>query len=210
MTVSRSSESKFITLEGIDGAGKSTHLGWLASLLRSSGKSVIVTREPGGTCLGEGLRELLLDSAQSMHAETEALLMFAARREHLDKIILPALDRGDWVVSDRFTDASFAYQGGGRGLAVEKLDKLEHWVQGEFQPDLTLYFDVTVELGRQRIDAIKPADRFEAEQDDFFQRVRNAYLERARRFPRRISVIDANRPLDQVKKSVEEIILSFC
>ena len=168
-------------MEGIDGAGKSTHLGWLASLLRSRGKSVVVTREPGGTRLGEGLRELLLDSDQAMHPETEALLMFAARREHLDKIILPALDRGDWVISDRFTDASFAYQGGGRGLAMEKLDKLEHWVQGEFQPDLTLYFDVTVELGRQRIDAIKPADRFEAEQDEFFGRVRNAYLERARR-----------------------------
>jgi dTMP kinase len=210
MTVSRSSKSKFITLEGIDGAGKSTHLGWLASLLRSRGKSVVVTREPGGTRLGEGLRELLLDSDQAMHAETEALLMFAARREHLDKIILPGLDRGDWVISDRFTDASFAYQGGGRGLAMEKLDKLEHWVQGEFQPDLTLYFDVTVELGRQRIDAIKPADRFEAEQDEFFRRVRNAYLERARRFPQRISVIDANQPLEEVKESVEKIILSFC
>ncbi len=210
MTVSRSSKSKFITLEGIDGAGKSTHLGWLANLLRSRGKSVVVTREPGGTLLGEGLRELLLDSDQAMHAETEALLMFAARREHLDKIILPALDRGDWVISDRFTDASFAYQGGGRGLAMEKLDKLEHWVQGEFQPDLTLYFDVTVELGRQRIDAIKPADRFEAEQDEFFRRVRDAYWERARRFPQRISVIDANQPLEGVKKSVEKIILSFC
>ena len=210
MTVSGSSKSKFITLEGIDGAGKSTHLGWLATLLRSKGKSVVVTREPGGTRLGEGLRELLLDSDQAMHAETEALLMFAARREHLDKIIFPALDRGDWVISDRFTDASFAYQGGGRGLPTDKLDKLEHWVQGEFQPDLTLYFDVTVELGRQRIDAIKPADRFEAEQDEFFGRVRNAYLERARRFPQRISVIDANQPLEQVKKSVEKIILSFC
>jgi dTMP kinase len=210
MTVSRSSKNKFITLEGIDGAGKSTHLGWLASLLRSRGKSVVVTREPGGTRLGEGLRELLLDSDQAMHPETEALLMFAARREHLDKVILPALDRGDWVISDRFTDASFAYQGGGRGLAMEKLDKLEHWVQGEFQPDLTLYFDVTVELGRQRIDAIKPADRFEVEQDEFFGRVRNAYLERARRFPRRISVIDANQTLEEVKESVEKIILSFC
>ncbi|MEO8992405.1 MAG: dTMP kinase [Nitrosospira sp.] len=204
------SKSKFITLEGIDGAGKSTHLGWLASVLRGRGKSVVVTREPGGTRLGERLRELLLDCGQAMHAETEALLMFAARREHLDKVILPALDRGDWVISDRFTDASVAYQGGGRGLATEKLDKLEHWVHGEFQPDLTLYFDVTVESGRRRINAIKPADRFEAEQDEFFGRVRDAYLERACRFPRRISVVDANQPLEEVKKSVEKIILSFC
>lgn len=210
MTVSGPSKSKFITLEGIDGAGKSTHLDWLAGILRSRGKSVVVTREPGGTRLGEALRELLLDSGQAMHAETEALLMFAARREHLDKIILPALDRGNWVISDRFTDASFAYQGGGRGLATEKLDKLEHWVQDKFQPDLTLYFDVTVELGRQRINAIKSADRFEGEQDEFFRRVRNAYLERACRFPQRISVIDANQPLEKVKQSVEKIILSFC
>ena len=210
MTVSGPSKTKFITLEGIDGAGKSTHLDWLAGILRSRGKSVVVTREPGGTRLGEALRELLLDSGQAMHAETEALLMFAARREHLDKIILPALDRGDWVISDRFTDASFAYQGGGRGLATEKLAKLEHWVQEEFQPDLTLYFDVTVELGRQRINAIKSADRFEGEQDEFFRRVRNAYLERARQFLQRISVIDASQPLEDVKKSVEKIILRFC
>jgi dTMP kinase len=145
-----------------------------------------------------------------MHAETEALLMFAARREHLDKIILPALERGDWVISDRFTDASFAYQGGGRGLATSKLDDLEQWVQGEFQPDITLYFDVTVKLGRQRINAIKPADRFEKEQDEFFERVRNAYLERARKFPCRIRAIDSNRPLEEVKKSLNEIIASIC
>ncbi len=201
---------KFITLEGIDGAGKSTHLGWLENVLRSKGKTVVVTREPGGTPLGETLRELLLDNNETMHAETEALLMFAARREHLDKVILPALARGDWVISDRFTDASFAYQGGGRGLATQKLDDLEQWVQGNLQPDLTLYFDVTVELGRQRISAIKPADRFEKEQDAFFRKVRDAYLERAHKFPRRISVIDANRPLEEVKKSLDKIISTIC
>lgn len=201
---------KFITLEGIDGAGKSTHLGWLENVLRSKGKTVVVTREPGGTPLGEALRELLLDNNETMHAETEALLMFAARREHLDKIILPALARGDWVISDRFTDASFAYQGGGRGLATQKLDDLEQWVQGDLQPDFTLYFDVTVELGRQRINAIKPADRFEKEQDAFFRKVRDAYLERAHKFPRRISVIDANQPLDEVKKSLDKIISTIC
>ena len=201
---------KFITLEGIDGAGKSTHLRGLEKILGEKGKTVIVTREPGGTSVGEALRELLLDSNRAMHAETEALLMFAARREHLDKIILPALARGDWVISDRFTDASFAYQGGGRGLATQKLDKLEQWVQGEFQPDLTLYFDVAVEVGRQRISAIKSADRFEKEQDEFFRRVREAYLERAHKFPHRIKVIDSNQLLDIVKNSLDKIISSIC
>ncbi len=201
---------KFITLEGIDGAGKSTHLRGLEKILGEKGKTVIVTREPGGTSVGEALRELLLDSNRAMHAETEALLMFAARREHLDKIILPALARGDWVISDRFTDASFAYQGGGRGLATQKLDKLEQWVQGEFQPDLTLYFDVAVEVGRQRISAIKSADRFEKEQEEFFRRVREAYLERAHKFPQRIKVIDSNQPLDIVKNSLDKIISSIC
>ena len=201
---------KFITLEGIDGAGKSTHLRGLEKILGEKGKTVIVTREPGGTSVGEALRELLLDSNRAMHAETEALLMFAARREHLDKIILPALARGDWVISDRFTDASFAYQGGGRGLATQKLDKLEQWVQGEFQPDLTLYFDVAVEVGRQRISAIKSADRFEKEQDEFFRRVREAYLERAHKFPQRIKVIDSNQPLDIVKNLLDKIISSIC
>lgn len=210
MTVSKTTKGKFITLEGIDGAGKTTHLGWLESILRGRGYTVIVTREPGGTPLGEKLREILLDRSRGMHAETEALLMFAARREHLDKVILPALERGDWVISDRFTDASFAYQGGGRGLPKPKLDDLERWVQGEFQPDLTLYFDVTIKLGRQRISAIKPADRFEKEQDDFFERVRAGYLERAHKFPSRIRVIDSNQPLEEVKKSLDEIITSYC
>lgn len=204
------SRGKFITLEGIDGAGKSTHLGWLADFFHSQGKNVVVTREPGGTPLGERLREFLLDNRQIMHAETEALLMFAARREHLDKVILPALDQGSWVISDRFTDASFAYQGGGRGIPIDKLAELEGWTQGEFQPDLTLYFDVAVELGRQRTSAIKTADRFEKEQDEFFRRVREAYLERARGFPRRIFVIDAAQPLEQVKRSVEDIVASAC
>ncbi len=171
---------------------------------------MVVTREPGGTPLGEKLRALLLDNGQAMHAETEALLMFAARREHLDKVILPALARGDWVISDRFTDASFAYQGGGRGLASNRLDDLERWVQGEFQPDLTLYFDVSVELGRQRVNAIKTADRFEKEQDEFFQRVRAAYLQRAHKFPQRIRLIDSSQPLEKVKESLHDIISTIC
>jgi dTMP kinase len=210
MTVSKIRTGKFITLEGIDGAGKSTHLQWLEKELRDRGKTVVITREPGGTRLGEALRQLLLDTGQAMHAETEALLMFAARREHLDKVILPGLERGDWVISDRFTDASFAYQGGGRGLAATKLAELEHWVQGEFQPDLTFYFDVTVALGRQRTSAIKPADRFEKETETFFHRVREAYLERARQFPQRIRVIDANLSIAEVHKQLEEVLVRLC
>lgn len=201
---------RFITLEGIDGAGKSTHLVWLQAYLQDHGIDAVVTREPGGTHLGEQLRALLLDNQQVMHPDTEALMMFAARREHLDKVILPALERGHWVISDRFTDASFAYQGGGRGVATDRLEQLEQWVQGTVQPDLTLYFDVTVELGRQRISTIKTADRFEQEQDDFFRRVRDAYLERARQFPHRIHLVDSAKPVKEIQKLLEDIISSLC
>lgn len=197
---------KFITLEGIDGAGKSTQLAWIVELLQQAGLQPVVTREPGGTPLGERVRALLLDKSMTMHAETEALLMFAARREHLDKVILPALQQGQWVISDRFTDASFAYQGGGRGLDQAKLGILERWVQGELQPDLTLYFDVPVEIGQRRVSQIKDADRFEQEQAGFFQRVRNAYLDRARQFPNRIQIIDSSQPLTEVKAAVEQTV----
>lgn len=196
---------KFITLEGIDGAGKSTQLAWIVELLQQAGLQPVVTREPGGTALGERLRVLLLDKSMAMHAETETLLMFATRREHLDKVILPTLQQGQWVISDRFTDASFAYQGGGRGLDTGKLEILEHWV-GALQPDLTLYFDVPVEVGQQRISQIKDADRFELEQAGFFQRVRNAYLDRARQFPERIQIIDSSRSLTEVKAAIEQTI----
>jgi dTMP kinase len=141
---------KFITLEGMDGAGKSTHLTWLPGFLEARGVKVQLTREPGGTSLGERLRELMLDKNQQLHTETEALLMFAARREHLDKVIYPALNAGTWVICDRFTDATFAYQSGGSGLAWERIAALEHWVQGGMQPDLTLYFDVPSEVGKAR------------------------------------------------------------
>lgn len=199
-------QGKFITLEGIDGAGKSTQLAWIVELLQHAGLNVVVTREPGGTPLGEQLRALLLDKSISMHPETEALLMFAARREHLDKVILPALTQGQWVISDRFTDASFAYQGGGRGLDSGKLSILEQWVQGTLQPDLTLYFDVPVEVGQQRVSQIKSVDRFEKEQADFFQRVRAAYLDRARQFPDRIKIIDSSQSLAEVKAAVERTL----
>jgi dTMP kinase len=187
---------KFITFEGVDGAGKSTHIAAFADALRARGLQVHSTREPGGTPLGEALRELLLH--ESMHLETEALLMFAARREHIAQVIVPALQRGDWVISDRFTDASFAYQGGGRQLSIAKLEALEQWVHADLQPDLTLLFDVPLAVARERLRHSRAPDKFEREQDDFFNRVRDAYLARAARYPQRIRVIDATRSLDEV------------
>jgi dTMP kinase len=204
------SRGKFITLEGLDGAGKSTHLGWLEQTLRARGLEVVMTREPGGTPLGEKLRALLLDRTQHMHSDTEVMLMFAARREHLDKVILPALARGAWVVSDRFTDATFAYQGGGRGVDWERLKALETWVQGEFQPDLTLLFDVPAEVGKQRLAGVREPDRFEREQTEFFARVREGYLRRAREWPARIRSLDGTRPVNQVRALLEEVIITYC
>ncbi len=199
---------KFITFEGIDGAGKSTHIPWLADWLRARGKTVVTTREPGGTPLGEKLRGLLL--SEPMHLETEALLMFAARREHLAEVIEPALAAGSWVISDRFTDATVAYQGGGRGLAREKLETLENWVHGHLQPDLTLLFDLPLAVAQARIGQERVLDRFEQEKADFHERVRQAYLERAARSGGRIQVIAADRPLADIKKSIEELISTIC
>jgi dTMP kinase len=194
---------KFITLEGIDGAGKSTHLAFIAEHLRATAKQVIVTREPGGTPLGEMLRDMVL--SQSMHVETETLMMFASRREHIDKVIVPALEKGIWVISDRFTDASFAYQGGGRGIAPERLEMLEAWVQGDLQPDLTLLFDVSVEVSQKRLARNISLDRFEQEKQDFFTRVRDAYLLRAARFPQRIRVIDSNRSIAEIQTELRQV-----
>jgi len=204
--------AKFITFEGVDGAGKSTHLNWFAETLRARGIDLLVTREPGGTPLGEKLREILLHEA--MHAETEALLMFAARREHIENVIKPALQRGTWVISDRFTDASFAYQGGGRGVQVDKLEQLERWVQGSLQPDLTLLFDIPVEVARERLNKnvvqTKIAlDKFEQEKDDFFDKVRNAYLARAAKNPARYAIIRAEKTLAEIKVKLEEIVSSI-
>lgn len=192
---------KFITFEGIDGAGKSTHIGWIADRIRTAGKNVTMTREPGGTPLGEKLRELLLH--HPMHAETEALLMFAARREHIHQVIQPALERGDWVVSDRFTDASFAYQGGGRGVATDKLYTLENWVQGSLQPDLTFLFDVPVSVARDRLNRNTPnPDRFEQERDAFFTRVRDAYLSRAKAASERFCIINSTLSIKEVNEQL--------
>ncbi|RZI42911.1 dTMP kinase [Herbaspirillum sp. HC18] len=198
---------KFITFEGIDGAGKSTHLAFVADLLKAAGKRVVVTREPGGTPLGEKLRELLLH--EKMHLETEALLMFASRREHIAQVIEPALARGDWVISDRFTDATFAYQGGGRKLSLDKLEALEEWVHPNLQPDLTLLFDVPLDVARARLDASREPDKFEQEKADFFAATRREYLRRAAEFPDRFRVIDSTQPIFDVKKELEKIISSF-
>ncbi|MBE0616147.1 MAG: dTMP kinase [Burkholderiales bacterium] len=200
---------KFITLEGVDGAGKSTHLDWIAARLESAGRKVVITREPGGTPLGEDLRKLLL--AQPMHLETETLLMFAARREHLEQLILPALAAGTWVLSDRFTDATFAYQGGGRGLDLGRIESLETWVQQGLQPDLTLIFDLSVEEARRRrLAATADPDRFEQEDLAFFERVRSVYLARAARYPERIRLVDARRSVDDIRKTLEEHVITIC
>ena len=201
---------KFITLEGIDGAGKSTHLAWLAAFVQDRGIKAVVTREPGGTALGEKLRALLLDKNAAMHLETEALLMFAARREHLDKVIARALARGEWVICDRFSDATFAYQGSGRGLDWARLRTLEQWVQGPLQPDLTLLFDVAPDVGRARAGSIKTPDRFEQERDDFFQRVREGYLRRAHEDVPRVRVIDAGASIEHIQRELRNIVEPLC
>ena len=200
---------KFVTFEGIDGAGKSTHIAGVTALIRARGLGVVSTREPGGTPLGEKLRELLLH--EPMHLETEALLMFAARREHLAEVIDPALARGDWVVCDRFSDATYAYQGGGRGLDRQKFAALEQWVHGHLQPDLTFLFDLPPAVAGERIAAQgRELDRFEQERGDFHQRVRQAYLERAAAAPQRFEVINANQPLEIIRKQVEEALIKHC
>jgi dTMP kinase len=199
--------SKFITFEGVDGAGKSTHLAWFADALRRRGIDVVVTREPGGTALGEQLRGILLNQAMSMG--TEALLMFAARMEHIEQVIKPALREGKWVVSDRFSDASFAYQGGGRGMDWDKLRQLEQWVHPDLQPDLTLFFDVAIDVAKQRLAGNVALDRFEQEQSAFFDHVRSGYFRRIQQNPGRFIVIDANQSLDSIKHKLEEVISSI-
>jgi len=197
--------AKLISFEGVDGAGKSTHLAWFADALRQRGIDVIVTREPGGTPLGEQLREMLLN--QSMSIATEAMLMFAARIEHVEQVIRPALNAGKWVISDRFSDASFAYQGAGRGMDWEKLRQLETWVA--LVPDLTLFFDVPVEVARQRLANNVSLDRFEQEQSEFFERVRSGYHRRVAENPERFAVIDAAQTLASVQLQLTVILESI-
>jgi dTMP kinase len=198
----------FITLEGIEGVGKTSHLDRVCDLLRERGLSVVRTREPGGTLAGEAIREVLLHGP-AMHRDTELLLMFAARAEHLQQLIRPALGRGEWVVCDRFVDATHAYQGGGRGIAEARIDALTEWVLGKFRPHLTLLLDAPVEIALARARNRGPADRFESERLEFFARVRAAYLHLAEAEPGRFRVIDAAADLDSVGRAVERAVVEF-
>mgnify|MGYP004514564055 CR=1 FL=1 len=197
-------KGRFITFEGIDGAGKSTHISFVANMLNQAGIKHLITREPGGTPLGETLRSILLH--QSMHTATEALLMFAARQEHLERKILPALREGTWVISDRFAEASFAYQGYGKQFPLEKLRQLESWVLNGFQPDMTLLLTLPIALAKQRRENAHLADKFEMEKDAFFQRVQNGYLERASHNPERFQIIDSSQPIETIQHHLSGII----
>lgn len=200
----------FITLEGPEGAGKSTNREYLAARLREQGVDVVMTREPGGTPLAERIRELLLaPSEERMAVDTELLLMFAARAQHLAEVICPALARGAVVLCDRFTDATYAYQGGGRGLSVERIAILESFVQGELRPDLTLVFDLPVEVGLARAAARGRLDRFEQEGQAFFEAVRQAYLQRAGQQPQRYRLLDAAQPLSAVQQAIDALVPSI-
>lgn len=200
----------FITLEGSEGSGKSTNLHYIHERLKQSGIDVVLTREPGGTPLGEAIRELLLDHRQqAMASDTELLLMFAARAQHLHELILPALEAGKWVLCDRFTDATYAYQGAGRGIERERIAQLEQWVQGPLRPDLTLFLDLPVAQGLARAGERAELDRFEREAIDFFERVRQGYLAQAEAEPRRYRVVDASCPLEEVQSQLAAILDNY-
>lgn len=191
----------FISFEGIDGAGKSTHIQWLTDYLASKNIDVINTREPGGTELGEQMRNMLLN--QNMHAKTEALLMFAARNEHIQRVIKPNLEKNICVISDRFTDASYAYQGGGRQLDINTIQTLENLVHPDLQPDCTLLFDLPLEIAQQRISSERKLDRFEQEKQDFFLRTKNAYLDRAQQHKNRFVVIDSSQSIEEIRNHIQ-------
>jgi dTMP kinase len=198
---------KFITIEGVEGAGKSTQLAYIEDAIKQAGIDLVITREPGGTALGEEIRELLLRPRdEGMSERAELLLMFAARAEHLSRVIMPALEHGQWVLCDRFTDATYAYQGGGRGLDMELIGQLEHLVQGELRPDMTVYLDVSIEVGMQRARQRGELDRFEQEDMDFFNRVRQTYLDRAEALPDIYQVIDASVGLVEVQRQIDEVL----
>jgi dTMP kinase len=201
---------RFITLEGSEGSGKSTNLAYIHQKLLTNGIDVVLTREPGGTPLAERIRELLLDHRQAaMSSDTELLLMFAARAQHLQELILPSLEAGKWVLCDRFTDATYAYQGAGRGISEERIAVLEQWVQGALRPDLTFFLDLPVAQGLARAGERSAPDRFEREQIDFFERVRQGYLRRAEREPQRYRVVDASMPLDAVQQQLEHYLADY-
>ena len=198
---------KFITLEGIEGVGKTTNREYIQRQLEQTATPCVVTREPGGTPLGEALREMLLQHKhEGMSPDAELLMMFAARAEHLNKVILPALEAGSNVLCDRFTEATYAYQGGGRGINAQKIAELETWVQGELRPDLTIILDAPVATGRERAGQRSAPDRIEKEQNDFFERVRARYLELADHYPERIAVVDAGVTLEKVQDQIDHVM----
>ena len=204
------SKGKFITIDGVEGAGKSTQIDLICSYLHRKGIEVVRTREPGGTEVGEKIRSVLLDvENQEMHSDTELLLMFSSRNELIQNKIIPALNDGYWVVSDRFTDASFAYQGGGRMLNLDRIAELEDWVLGDFKPDLTLLLDVSVEVGMARIESRAAKDRIELEEREFFERVRSVFISRSEAFPERIKLIDASGAVDDIHSKIRALIDSL-
>jgi len=206
-------KGRLITLEGIEGAGKSSHMQFIAEKLQQAGKDVLLTREPGGTTLGEGIRELLLKkNAEAMFEETELLLMFAARAQHVQQVILPGINAGKTVICDRFTDSSYAYQGGGRGISIEKIHQLEAWLFSEglsgFKPDLTLLLDLSVDIGLSRAKARGEDDRFEIETVNFFQNARDTFLKIAQDEPDRVKIINAEQNLEAVQSSILEVLVA--
>ena len=200
-------KGKFITIDGVEGAGKSTQIDLICSYLHQKGIEVVRTREPGGTAVGEKIRSVLLDvENQEMHSDTELLLMFSSRNELIQNKIIPALNEGFWVVSDRFTDASFAYQGGGRMLNLDRIDKLADWVLGDYKPDLPLFLEVSVEVGLDRIESRAAKDRIELEERAFFERVRSVFVSRSEAFPDRIKLIDANDSVEGIQSKIRAYI----
>jgi len=198
---------KFITIDGLEGAGKSTQIDFIKNYLSDRNRDVFLTREPGGTDLGERLRALLLDkNIDAMNPDTELLLMFAARNEHVKKVIVPKLEQGVWVISDRFTDASYAYQGGGRGIPLERIGELEQWTLQDFVPDMTFLLDLDVELGLSRVEQRGEKDRFEEEHKDFFNKVREIFSNRASKYPERIKLIDASKNIDETSSQIKKIL----
>lgn len=201
------SRGKFITIDGLEGAGKSTQIDFIKKYLSDRNRDVFLTREPGGTDLGEQLRALLLDkNIDAMNPDTELLLMFAARNEHVKKVIVPKLEQGVWVISDRFTDASYAYQGGGRGIPLERIGELEKWTLQDFVPDMTFLLDLDVELGLSRVEQRGEKDRFEEEHKDFFNKVREIFSNRASKYPERIKLIDASKNIDETSSQIKKIL----
>jgi len=200
-------KGKFITIEGGEGVGKSSNIAFILSYLKNKKIDVVSTREPGGTVVSEKIRDLLLDATnKSMVSDTELLLMFAARAQHLEELIKPSLTQGKWVLCDRFTDATYAYQGGGRGISMQRIADLEQWVQGDLRPDLTILLDVSIEIGMKRASERSEPDRIEQEKNNFFESVRQTYLQMAKDFPQRYRIIDASQTLEQVQKDIATVL----